>query len=131
MFKKFQVVFESQVKMPYVYTSPPPKKKKLNALLRPWLLYGLNFFFRVSYYIIQKSIPKKKHSCHLINKPKQSQKSKHFFQPKITKDQINKLKSSYLTAKKSQATNPVVLFTLVSISQESTYDKLRREWVLT
>ena len=24
-----------------------PPKKELNALLRPWLLYGWNFFFRI------------------------------------------------------------------------------------
>ena len=98
-------------------------------MLRPWLLYGLNFFFefRIKLY---KNRSRKKQFLPLDKKAKIKPKVQTFFQPKITKDKINKSKSSYLTGDKTRQ----ILrryHTLVSISQESTYDKLRREWVLT
>ena len=65
---------------------PPPKKK---GLLRPWLPYGLNFFFRSKLY---KNQYRKITFLPLDKKAKLKPKVQTFFQPKITKDKIDKSK---------------------------------------
>ena len=46
-------VFENQVKMPYVYTPPPKAERFATSMVALW------FKFLRSYFITQKSIPKK------------------------------------------------------------------------